>query len=220
MAAAEGTDPVTSIALTGGIASGKTTIANRLRDLGAVILDADHFARVAVEPGSPALRAIGEHFGPGVIRDDGTLDRPALGAIIFADEDQRNVLNGITHPEIRRLTAEAKVAARALDPQAIIVHDIPLLLESRSNYDYDEIWVADAPAATRLQRLVDERDLDPVEAQRRIDAQASDDERRRIADVLFDTTLRLDETLAQVDREFARLQSAERDDRRDERYGT
>lgn len=196
---------MTSIALTGGIASGKTTIATRLRELGAVVLDADHFAREAVKPGMPALRGIREHFGEAAILPDGTLDRAAIGAIIFADAAQREVLNGIVHPEIRRLTEEAKAAARADDPDAIIVHDIPLLVESTSNYDYDEIWVADAPADVRLQRLVEDRQLDVEEAQRRIDAQASDEERRRIADVLFDTTSGLDETIEQVEREWARV---------------
>lgn len=209
---------MTTIALTGGIASGKTTIAVRLRELGAVILDADQFARDAVEVGTPALRAIQAHFGDGVIGDDGALDRPALGAIVFADPEQREVLNGIVHPEVARLTLEAKAAARRDDPDAIIVHDIPLLLEARHNYDYDEIWVADAPADVRLERLVEDRGLDRVEAQRRVDAQATDEERRRIADVLFDTTASLGETLDQVDREWARVRASQFDDT-DERYG-
>ncbi|MGO2111864.1 MAG: dephospho-CoA kinase [Pseudoclavibacter sp.] len=209
---------MTTIALTGGIASGKSTIANRLRELGAVILDADHYARVAVEPGMPALHAIRAHFGDGVIRSDGTLDRPALGAIVFADPDQREKLNCITHPEIRRLTGEAKARARAEDPRAIIVHDIPLLLEARSNYDYDEIWVADAPAEVRIERLVDERDCDRDEAARRVGSQATDEERRRIADVLFDTTTSIDETLAHVEREWRRVSATALADT-DQRYG-
>lgn len=196
---------MTTIALTGGIASGKTTIANRLRELGAVVLDADQFARAAVEPGTPALRAIRDRFGEHVLCDDGTLDRARLGAIVFADDDEREALNAIVHPEIRRLTDDAKRAARADDPDAIVVHDIPLLLESRHNYDYDEIWVADAPAEVRLERLLEDRGLDRVEGQRRIDAQVSDDERRRVADVLFDTTAPLGDTLDQVDREWARV---------------
>lgn len=201
---------MTTIALTGGIASGKTTIANRLRALGAVILDADHFARVAVEPGMPAFRAIRSHFGDAVIRSDGTLDRAALGGIVFADAAQLEVLNDLTHPEIARLTREAKQQARADDPQAIIIHDIPLLLEAHHNYDYDEIWVADAPADVRVERLVSERGFDEVDARHRIDRQASDDERRRIADVLFDTTLQLDETLDQVDEAWARVSASVR----------
>lgn len=210
---------MTTIALTGGIASGKTTIAVRLRELGAVILDADQFARAAVEAGTPALRAIRAHFGDGVILADGGLDRVALGAIVFADAERREVLNGIVHPEVARLTNEAKATARADDPEAIIVHDIPLLLEARHNYDYDEIWVADAPADVRLERLIEDRGLDRAEAQRRIAAQATDDERRRIADVLFDTTAPLGETLDQVDREWARVSAVRLDDT-DERYGT
>lgn len=209
---------MTTIALTGGIASGKTTIAMRLRELGAVVLDADAFARQAVEPGTPGLRAVKERFGDAVIAPDGTLDRAALGAIIFADADEREALGGILHPEIRRLTDDAKRAARADDPEAIVVHDIPLLLESRHNYDYDEIWVADAPAEVRLERLVADRALDRVEAQRRIDAQVSDDERRRIADVLFDTTASIGETLEQLDREWARIRGARASDDDNEHY--
>ncbi|GGA56922.1 dephospho-CoA kinase [Pseudoclavibacter endophyticus] len=209
---------MTTIALTGGIASGKSTIANHLRELGAVILDADHFARMAVGAGMPALAAIRAHFGDRVIRPDGSLDRPALAAIVFADEEQRAVLNGITHPEIARLTLAAKAEVRSGDPNAIIVHDIPLLLEARHNYDYDEIWVADAPAEVRLERLVDERGLDRAEAARRVGSQATDEQRRRIADVLFDTTETLDETLAHVEREWARVSAAALTDT-DERYG-
>lgn len=209
---------MTTIALTGGIASGKTTIAVRLRELGAVILDADQFARAAVERGTPALRAIRAHFGDGVIHPDGTLDRPALGAIVFADAEQREALNGMVHPEVARLTNEAKAAARADDPEAIIVHDIPLLLEARHNYDYDEIWVADAPAEVRIERLIEDRDLERGEAERRVAAQATDQERRRIADVLFDTTAPLGDTLDQVDREWARVRAVRLDDD-DERYG-
>lgn len=196
---------MTTIALTGGIASGKTTIADRLRELGAVVLDADRFARAAVEPGSRALDAIRARFGERALLDDGSLDRARLGAIVFADATEREALNAIVHPEVRRLTDDARSAALASDPGAVIVHDIPLLLETSRTFDYDEIWVADAPAAVRLERLVAGRGLDRVEAQRRIDAQAGDDERRRIADVVFDTAAPLHETLAHVDREWRRV---------------
>lgn len=210
---------MTTIALTGGIASGKSTISERLRELGAVVLDADRFARDAVEPGTRGLQKIREHFGERVIRPDGTLDRAALAAIVFHDEDERKVLNDITHPEIARLTNERKAAIRAEDPEAVIVHDIALLAEGRFNYDYDEIWVADAPASERLRRLVEERGMDAVEARGRIEAQVSDDERRAIADVIIDTAVPLAETLAQVDDLWAQLDRHSVDDRTTERYG-
>lgn len=211
---------MTTIALTGGIASGKTTIANRLRELGAVILDADQYAREIVAPGSKALREIHEHFGDGVMNDDGTLNRAALAAIVFTNEEERQVLNGITHPEITRLTQERFEAARAEDPECIIVHDIPLLAESRHNYDYDEIWVADAPADVRAHRLVVERGMDPAEARGRIDAQISDERRRALADVLIDTTLSIEETLAQVDELWKQLQAGKQAQAAEESYGS
>ena len=209
---------MTSIALTGGIASGKTTIATRLRELGAVVLDADEFARAAVAPGGTTLLAIREHFGDDVFDDAGALDRAELGRRIFADPSEREALNAIVHPEIRRLTQEAKDRARADDPEAIVVHDIPLLVESTHNYDYDEIWVADAPAEVRLERLIEDRGLSREEAAQRIAAQASDDERRRIADVLFDTTAALGDTLEQIDREWARLAGESDEEREAEHY--
>ncbi|WP_068493998.1 dephospho-CoA kinase [Pseudoclavibacter helvolus] len=197
-----------TIALTGGIGSGKTTIAKRLAELGGVILDADVFAREAVAVGSSALRQISTRFGENVIQADGTLDRQALGALVFGDEEARSALNDIVHPEVRRLTGERLDEVLADDPTALVVHVIPLLVESKSNYDYEEIWVADAPASVREERLVEGRGMSLAEARARIASQASDEERRRIADVLIDTSAPLDETLEQVDAEWRRLAGA------------
>ena len=199
---------MTTIALTGGIASGKTTIAKRLAAKGAVIIDADAIAREIVAPGGAVLRRIGEAFGDRVIDDAGALDRAALSAIIFNDEAARERLNEITHPVIREISQQRVTQALDDDPETIIVHDIPLLVESRSNYDYDEIWVADAPTALRTRRLVEGRGLDPAEARARVEAQAPDEDRRRIADVLIDTSGTLDETYAQVDEHYAQLRPA------------
>lgn len=196
---------MTTIALTGGIASGKTTISNRLRELGAVIIDADEIAREIVHPGSKTLRAIVDRFGEDVLLDSGELDRKALADIVFNDDDALRALNDITHPEIRRVTQERIDACLADDPDTIFVHDIPLLAENRSNYDYDEIWVADAPAEMRLQRLIDDRGMSREEAQARIDAQVSDEERRMIADVVIDTTRPIAETQLHIDEMFSRL---------------
>lgn len=200
---------MTTIALTGGIASGKTTISNRLRELGAFIIDADEVAREIVQPGTPTLRAIVERFGEGVLEADGTLNRKALAEIVFNDDDALAALNDITHPEIRRVTNERIDRIRAEEPDTIFVHDIPLLAENRSNFDYDEIWVADAPASVRLERLMETRAMSREEAQARIDAQVSDEQRRVIADVVIDTTRPLAETLDQVDELYARLRAGE-----------
>ncbi len=200
---------MTTIALTGGIASGKTTISNRLRELGAFIIDADEVAREIVQPGSPTLRAIVERFGEGVLAADGTLNRQALAEIVFNDDDALAALNDITHPEIRRVTSDRIDRIRAEEPDTIFVHDIPLLAENRSNFDYDEIWVADAPAQVRLERLMETRAMSREEAQARIDAQVSDEQRRVIADVVIDTTRPLAETLDQVDELYARLRAGD-----------
>lgn len=187
------------IALTGGIASGKSTISRRLSGHGASVVDADLLSRQAVEPGTPGLAAVAERFGTDVIGVDGSLDRAALGSIVFADDAARQDLNGIVHPEVRRLAAARLAAIAAADPQAIAVYDVPLLVETGVDHDFDLIVVADADAATRTERLIALRGLDPIEARRRVDAQASDEERRRIADVLIDTTGTLASTEAQVD---------------------
>lgn len=194
-----------TIALTGGIASGKTTISNRLRELGAVVIDADEIARQVVEPGKPALLKIAKRFGEQVIAADSTLDRKALADIVFNDDEALKALNDITHPEIRKVTESIISEVSAEEPDTIFVHDIPLLAENRSNYDYDFIWVADSPAEVRLERLMEDRGMTAEEAQARIDAQVSDEERRMIADVVIDTTRSIPETLDQVDELFARI---------------
>lgn len=187
------------IALTGGIASGKSTISSRLSRLGASVVDADLLSREAVEAGSPGLAAIAERFGRSVIAADGSLDRAALGSIVFADESARHDLNAIVHPEVRRLAAERLAEISRNDPAAIAVYDVPLLVETGVDHDFDLVVVADADAETRTERLISLRHLDPDEARRRVAAQASDEDRRLIADVLIDTTGSIDDTNAQVD---------------------
>ena len=193
------------IGLTGGIASGKSTIAGRLAEHGAVVVDADRIAREVVEPGAPALAAIAERFGPGVITADGRLDRPALGAIVFADEDARLALNAITHPAVlRQSTSRFRRAAEA-DPDAIVVYDVPLLVESTNTYPFELVVVAHASAETRIERLVGLRGMDRAEAERRIRSQASDEERLAVADVVIDTDGSLEHTLEQADALWERL---------------
>jgi dephospho-CoA kinase len=193
------------IGLTGGIASGKSTIARRLAVHGAVVVDADKIAREVVEPGTPALAEIAETFGDGVIRADGSLDRPALGAIVFADQDARLRLNGITHPAVLKASTARFEQAAAEDPDVIVVYDIPLLVESANDYPFDLVVVAHAPADTRIDRLVRLRRMDPAEAERRIRSQASDDERLAVADVVIDTGGSLEHTFEQTDALWGRL---------------
>ncbi|UAJ77906.1 dephospho-CoA kinase [Leifsonia sp. ZF2019] len=195
------------IGLTGGIASGKSTIASRLAEHGAVIVDADRIAREVVEPGRPALAAIAERFGPGVIAADGSLDRPALGAIVFADEESRLALNEITHPAVLAESTARFAAAGAADPDAIVVYDVPLLVESANEYPFDLVVVAHAAAPTRVERLVALRGMDRAEAERRIGAQATDEERLAVADVVIDTDGSLERTREQVDALWERLRS-------------
>lgn len=193
------------IGLTGGIASGKSTIASRLAELGAVVVDADRIAREVVEPGTPALAEIVRVFGDDVIAEDGTLDRPALGAIVFGDPEALQRLNGITHPAVLRESTARFRAAAAADPDAIVVYDVPLLVESANEYPFDLVVVAHASAETRARRLVELRGMPEAEALRRIRSQASDEERLAAADVVIDTDGSIEHTIEQVDALWERL---------------
>lgn len=195
------------IALTGGIASGKSTISERLSALGAVVIDADVLAREVVEPGTPALAEIASEFGTPMLRPDGSLDRAALGALIFRDPKARDKLNAITHPRIWQRVHRLIAEAERQNPDAVIVYDVPLLVEAGTDRDmrFDLVAVAHADAATRLKRLVELRGIEYGEAVRRIESQASDEERLAIADVVIDNNGTLEDTLAQVDALWERV---------------
>jgi dephospho-CoA kinase len=193
------------IALTGGIASGKSTIARRLAEHGAVIVDADQIVRDVQAPGSPVLERIAEAFGPSVIAADGALDRPALGAEVFGNPERLAQLNAIVHPAVREESQRRFDAAAAADPAAVVVYDVPLLVEARVDDPWDLIVVAHAPAAERLRRLVELRGMDAHAAQGRIDAQVSDERRLAIADVVIDTAGILEHTLEQTDALWERI---------------
>jgi dephospho-CoA kinase len=191
------------IGVTGGIASGKSVVARRLAEHGAIHIDADQLARQVVEPGTAGLAAIAERFGPGVIAADGSLDRAALGAIVFSDEDARLALNAITHPAIKELTKRIMQEAEARDPSAVVVYDVPLLVEASVDKDYhrfDLVVVVSASTEIRIQRLVELRGLTPEDAALRLSSQVTDDERLAIADVVIDSNGTIDETLKQADR--------------------
>jgi len=187
------------VGLTGGIASGKSTVARRLEQRGAVHIDADLLAREVVEPGMPALDAIRARFGAGVISRDGRLDRPALGAIVFADAKALSDLNGIVHPAVRQRTAELIAEAAARDADAVVVYNVPLLVEAQVPHPFDLIVVTHAPRDVRIDRLVRLRASSEEDARRRVDAQASDEERLARADVVIDTAGSVDDTLRQAD---------------------
>lgn len=196
------------LGLTGGIAAGKSVVARRLAELGAVVVDADVIAREVVEPGTPALDAIRSRFGDGVIAADGSLDRPALAAIVFSDAAARSDLNGITHPAVRQRSQELFAAAGAADPDAVVVYDVPLLAEGTRRDEFDRVIVVHADRDERLRRLVELRGMSPDEAGRRIDAQASDEQRLAVADTVIDANGSLEDTLRAVDELWAGLHAA------------
>lgn len=184
------------VALTGGVASGKTTVSAMLAELGAVVIDADLLAREVVAPGTDGLAEVVAAFGPDVLTDTGELDRPALGAIVFADEDRRRTLEAIIHPRVRARAAELEAAAPA---GVLIVHDIPLLVETGRAAEFDAVIVVDVPEETQVDRMVGLRDLTEADARARIAAQASRDQRAATATYLIDNTGSLDALRARVE---------------------
>lgn len=195
------------IALTGGIASGKSTIAARLAEHGAVIVDADQIVRDVQGPGSPVLAAIAAEFGEDVIRADGALDRAALGARVFADQDRLQALNAIVHPAVREESARRFTAALDADPAAVVVYDVPLLVEARVDDPWDLIVVADAPADLRAQRMMALRGMTEEDARARLASQVPDDVRRAVADVVIDTSGTIERTIAQTDALWERVRA-------------
>lgn len=186
------------VGLTGGIGSGKSTVAQALAGLGAVVVDADAVAREVVEPGMPALSAIRERFGDVVLTSDGALDRPALGRVVFSDPRALADLEGITHPAIWRRTAELM---REVAGDAVLVHDMPLIVEKGMGADYHLVVVVGVEEEERLARLVRDRGMDRADAAARIGAQADDTARRAAADVWLDNN----GTREQLDLEVRRL---------------
>jgi dephospho-CoA kinase len=190
---------VLRIGLTGGIGSGKSTVSRLLAERGAVIVDADAIAREVVRPGTPGLAAVAQAFGAAILAADGSLDRPALAAVVFADTEQRAKLDGIVHPLVR---ARATELAAAAPPDAVLVNDVPLLAETGQASSYDLVVVVEADAETRVARLV-QRGLTAEDARARIAVQATDEQRRAIADVVLDNSGTPEQLAAQVERFWA-----------------
>jgi dephospho-CoA kinase len=189
--------PALMIGLTGGIGSGKSTVAASLARRGAIVIDADAIAREVVEPGMPALARLVERFGDDILRPDGSLDRPALAekAFVSDDETPRKDLEAITHPAIG---AEFIRRVSEAPPDAVVVHDVPLLVEANRAGDYAGVIVVDAPVEVRLSRLV-ARGVARDDAERRIALQASDEERREVATWWVDNSGDLDALEKQIE---------------------
>lgn len=198
------------IALTGGIASGKSTVANRLSELGAVVISADELVRHVQRAGSPTLDAIGKRFGLGVIDGDGELDRAALGRLIFDDAVARADLEAIVHPAIG-IEFKSRIASITAErPDAVIVYDIPLLVETNRASEFDSVIVLMCEPQIRLERLERLRGMTKEAAQARIDAQASEEDRLALADWTIDTSKSIDSTIAQTDSVWAEVVDAYR----------
>ncbi len=178
-----------TVGLTGGIGAGKSEVSRLLEGYGAVLVDADRIAREVVAPGTPGLAAVVAEFGDGILTDEGTLDRPKLGSIVFSDPDRLKALNAIVHPLVRDRSAELQEAA---GPDAIVVNDVPLLAENGLASLYDMVIVVDAAPATQLDRLVRLRGMAESEARSRMAAQATREQRLAVADLVIDNDGPLD----------------------------
>jgi dephospho-CoA kinase len=193
-----GSRAVLRVGLTGGIGAGKTEVSRRLAGYGAVLIDADAIAREVVAPGTPGLAEVVATFGADLLRDDGSLDRDRLGAIVFADPDKLAQLNAIVHPLVGRRMSELEAAA---NPDAIIVHDVPLIAENGLAPAYDVVVVVDTPPTLQLDRLVRLRGLSREQVEARMAAQATRQERLAIADFVIDNS----GSLAELDRQVGDL---------------
>lgn len=190
------------VGLTGGIASGKSTVSAILAELGAVIIDGDKLAREVVEPGTPGLAQVVEAFGPDILLPDGGMDRAKVGQIVFNDEAKRKLLEGIVHP----LVFERYAALEASAPQdGIVIHDIPLLAESGRADTFDAVIVVETPVEVQVERMLRDRGWTRADAESRIAAQATPEQRRAIATYLIENTGTLDELRARVEAVYAEL---------------
>ena len=193
------------VGLTGGIGSGKSTVARMLEERGAVVLDADAFAREAVEPGTPGYRAVVDRFGAAVVGPAGALDREALARVVFADPRARADLEAIVHPEVRRRFAERAEPYRGTD--RVVVYMAPLLVETGATGAFDVLVVVSATVGAQVERLVRERGMSEEDARARIAAQAPLEDKAAVADVIVDNDGPLEELEPQVDRLWEDLRS-------------
>nr|WP_202797215.1 dephospho-CoA kinase [Kribbella flavida] len=190
------------VGLTGGIGSGKSAVSARLAARGAVVIDSDVLAREVVARGTDGLAEVVAVFGDGVLTADGELDRPAVGRIVFGDEQARRRLEAVIHPRVRARAAEIEAAAPA---DAVVVHDIPLLVETGQAAKFDLVLVVDVPVELQVERLTSQRGMAADEARRRIASQASREDRLAAADVVIDNSGSLDELDRRLDQVWATL---------------
>jgi dephospho-CoA kinase len=194
------------VGLTGGIGSGKSEVARRLAEHGAVLIDADVAARKVVEPGSPGLAQVAEAFGDEVLRPDGSLNRERLGEIVFGDPGLRAKLNAIVHPLVRAWMQEAERAAVRANGDAVVVHDVPLLAESRGTAGFDAVIVVDVPPDLQIERLVSQRGMPEEQARARMAAQAGREQRLAVADIVIGNSGSLDDLDRRVAEVWADLE--------------
>lgn len=193
---------MTQVGLTGGIGSGKSEVARLLAERGAIVIDSDVLAREAVARGTDGLIAVVEEFGDGVLTSDGDLDRPALGERVFADPPARERLEAIIHPRVRERAAQIVEQA---EPDAVVVHDIPLLVETGQQDAFDVLVVVDVPTEVQIARLGEQRGMSEEEARSRIAAQATRAQRTGAADIVVDNTGSLSDLQGRVDELWKQL---------------
>ena len=192
------------VGLTGGIATGKSTVSEMLAEVGARIIDADRLARDVVQPGLPAWQAVVDHFGPSILQADGQIDRQRLGTVIFHDPGQKAALDRIVHPAVFEAMARHLAAIEKQAPHSVVILDVPLLYESAMDRDLTEVIVVYAPESLQLQRLMMRNGLTREEAAARVGAQMSIEEKRRRASVVIDNSGDLEATRTQVQRLWCR----------------
>lgn len=191
-----------TVGLTGGIGAGKSEVSRLLVERGAVLIDADRIAREVVEPGTPGLAAVVEAFGEEILAEDGSLDRPRLGALVFSDPDKLATLNSIVHPLVGARSRELEEAA---PEDAVVVHDVPLLTENGLARLYDLVIVVDVSTGTQLDRLVRLRGMSEEDARARMAAQATREQRRAVADIVIDNDVPLDALERRIEEVWADL---------------
>lgn len=185
------------IAITGGIAAGKSSVAREFERLGAFRMDADEIARVVVEPGRPALAKLVEAFGKEILHEDGTLNRALLGSLVFGNQERVALLNAIVHPEIFAETQSMILDAEEAG-ESILVYEIPLFIESKNSYHFDYVVTVESGEKEQHRRLVELRGMTPKEAQNRIDIQATSEQRKARADLIIDSSVSIEHTVEQV----------------------
>ena len=197
------------VGITGGIASGKSTVARQLRSLGMVVIDADELARKVVEPGQPAWQDIVDNFGPQYLKEDQTIDRLRLGKFVFSNPEHLKKLNSVTHPHIMNEFKNRIKEIGTTNPQGIIGLEVPLLYETNMDKMCDQVWVVWVDYETQLERLMARDGIDREDAEKRIAAQMSLDEKARLAQVVIDNRYSLEHTQQQVARYFNEIRQAE-----------